>query len=403
MAGPGIVEIISLLMGMSGFGVQANPKAPTADASLQYALPDPDVVVHFDAIPVVPNNYKALTALPNNPAIRASKELSEMIRKSITQVEGARGMAKAATGIDVVTDVYDATVFLKIKDKNSKPDFVAAVHGKFTQANLSSIARLTNAKTTQVGSALMVESGGNDPALGVTKDGVLIAGTPSLVRERLADSWRAPRRSPSLAYAAEVLAQKPVYSVVMTLGPSARKLVASELGTKKNLATDIITRHRGASFSVYADGIGWTWSEASKAGLDNMEMMSQGLLELIKTAHVAPRAFAKIAISALDSYKGVDKRIDDMIRRKADIQKLVATYTGDGNFTVAINKDVRAGKLSVRATGKSLSEVVPAGLVLPMGALFLLRSDAKMEATPMPASTRPVPARPVQPMPPKKK
>ena len=41
----GITEIITLLLSLSGFGVQPNPKAPSADVSLQYAMPDPDVVV----------------------------------------------------------------------------------------------------------------------------------------------------------------------------------------------------------------------------------------------------------------------------------------------------------------------------------------------------------------------
>jgi hypothetical protein len=30
----GIIEVITLLLGMAGFGLQANPKAPTADQAL---------------------------------------------------------------------------------------------------------------------------------------------------------------------------------------------------------------------------------------------------------------------------------------------------------------------------------------------------------------------------------
>ena len=75
----GFVELITLLLSLTGFGVQANPKAPTADQSLQYAMPDPDVVVHLDAVTFVPNNYKLLAALPNKPEIKASPELSQMV------------------------------------------------------------------------------------------------------------------------------------------------------------------------------------------------------------------------------------------------------------------------------------------------------------------------------------
>ena len=68
----GFVEVILLLLGLSNFGLQANPTPPTADASLQYAMPDADVVLHVDAATFVPNNYRALTQLENQPQIKAS-------------------------------------------------------------------------------------------------------------------------------------------------------------------------------------------------------------------------------------------------------------------------------------------------------------------------------------------
>src|SRR5689334_10026092 len=111
---PGFVEVITLLLGISGFGIQQNPKAPTPDVSLQYAMPDADVVVHFDAGAVIPSNYKVLMGLPNNPGIKASPELAKMVRKAIGEVDGGRGIAKAATGIDLSTDVNDATLFFQI-------------------------------------------------------------------------------------------------------------------------------------------------------------------------------------------------------------------------------------------------------------------------------------------------
>ena len=49
----GIIEIITLLLGMTGFGLQANPKAPTADQALQYAVGDADVAVHLDVASIV--------------------------------------------------------------------------------------------------------------------------------------------------------------------------------------------------------------------------------------------------------------------------------------------------------------------------------------------------------------
>src|SRR5215216_6390185 len=96
----GVIEVISLLLGLSGFGVQPNPKAPTPDQALQYALPDADLIVQFDAASVIPHNFKVLTNLPNQPQIKSSPELAKMVRKAIGEVESARGIAKIASGID---------------------------------------------------------------------------------------------------------------------------------------------------------------------------------------------------------------------------------------------------------------------------------------------------------------
>src|SRR5437660_693639 len=127
----GIIEVISLLFGLSGFGLQANPKAPTADQALQYALPDADIVLELDAASLVPGNYKALTQLADQPQIKASPELAKAVRQIAAELEGPRGAAKAMTGIDFVTDVSDATAFFQIVPQH-EPSFVVAVHGKFS-------------------------------------------------------------------------------------------------------------------------------------------------------------------------------------------------------------------------------------------------------------------------------
>ena len=380
----GFVELITLLLSLTGFGVQANPKAPTADQSLQFAMPDPDVVVHLDAQTVVPNNYKLLAALPNKAEIKASPELSQMVRQVVGQIEGARGLAKGATGIDIATDINDATVFLQLVPQK-EPVFVATVHGKFSTGVVDKIGKMTKGTVTKVGSGMMVETTPNDPAIGVTKDGVMIAGTPNLVRDRLADTWKTPPHTAgtNLGYAADVINAHPVYAVVLTMSASARKQVIQSVGGK-NFLTDLVTRHKMGSFSVFSDGVGWSWVDSNKAGLDQMTMMSEGLLELMKAAQIAPRAVAKIALAGIDSYKGTNKQIDALIARKADVLKLVDTYTGDGNFKVSVNKDQTKLRLDVRATGKSLSEVVSAGLFLPGVAWAMIsRAAPKDAAMPM--------------------
>ncbi len=393
----GFVELITLLLSLTGFGIQANPKAPTADQSLQYAMPDPDVVVHIDAATIVPNNYKLLAALPNKPEIKASPELSKMVRQVVGQVEGARGLAKGATGVDIATDINDATVFIQLVPQK-EPAFVATVHGKFSTALVDKIGKMTKGTVTKVGSAMMVETTPTDPAIGVTKDGVMLAGTANLVRDRLADSWKSPPHGAgtNLGYSADVINAHPVYAVVLTMSASARKQVIQGVGGK-NFLTDLVTRHKLLSFSVFADGVGWSWIDSSKAGLDSMGMMSEGVLELMKAAQIAPRAVAKIALGGIDSYKGTSKQIDALIARKADVLKLVDTYTGDGNFKVSINKDPSKLRLDVRATGKSLSEVVSAGMFLPGAAMFLLMGRNASSISQQQPMEQVEPAKPAKP------
>ena len=397
----GFVEVIVLLLGLSNFGLQPNPNPPTADASLQYAVADADIVLHVDAATFVPNNYKALMQLENQPQIKASPQLAKMVRELKAEVEGARGIAKTMVGIDVTTDVTSATLFLQFVPGQNEPQIVAAVRGKFTAASIDKIAKLTGKQATRIGGGVMVEMDGNDPAVALTRDGVLLAGTPKLLRDRLADTWKAPARPAggSLAHAAEAIAAKPVFAMAVSLSAAARKKAIDELGPKKNFASDMILRHKAAVFSVHIDGIGWTWIDRDKAGLENMAEMSQGMIELLRAGQIAPRGLAKIVLAGLASYRGTEKMIDEVLNRKADIMKIVESYSGDGNFKVKLDKNPATNRLDVRATGKTLSEVVPAGAILPVGALTFF--GMRMRDTPPPAEMpRSEPVRPGKPMPP---
>src|SRR5438045_3757690 len=106
----GFVEVIALLLGLAGFGLQPNPSAPTADQALHYAVPDADLVIHVDIASIVPGNYKAITALPNNPQIKASPDLAALVKRAVTEIEGGKTAVIQSTGIDPTKDVTSATV-----------------------------------------------------------------------------------------------------------------------------------------------------------------------------------------------------------------------------------------------------------------------------------------------------
>ncbi len=367
----GITQIISLLLALSGFGLHANPKAPTVDQALAYALPDPDVTIQLDVTSVVADNFKLLVQLPDRPEIKASSELSRMVYMFVGQLEDGHKLIQAQLGIDVATDITDITLFGQFVQH--QPVGVATVHGKFNVAELEKAAALAQTSPPQkVNGGAMIEISGN--AIALTKDGVLLVGTTSLVRERIADTWKAPKHGAgtTLGNVARALEGKPVFAFAVTMSADARAQALAAIGGNKNFATDLIQRHKLASFSVFHDGIGWQWIDSSKDGLDAMAEVSDGMVDILRAAEIAPRGLAKVVIGGLESYRGTSAQLDDVLAHKDAVMKVVEAYTGDGSFQKKIDKDGKALSLSVRLTGKTLSDVVSIGGFLPVvGALVL--------------------------------
>ena len=395
----GLAELVTLLLTISGFSLQPNPRAATADQALRYAMPDADVVMHVDATAIIGNNYKLLTALPTQPQIKAFPDLAKAVRKAVGEVDGLRGLAKTTTGIDLATDISDATLFVKVPPPRvaGPPTLLVSVRGKLPVSAMDRIAKVVGPTTKVGGGVMIVLPPGQGPfgAIAITNDNTFLAGPTQLVKDRLATTWRAPARpaNSNLAHVASVLDTKPVFAAAATLSPSTRKHIAAELGPNKNFMSDVVARHKLAAVALYTDGVAWMWIDSTRAGLDAMAQISEGMMDLLRAAQIAPRGFAKIAMGALESYRG-NKQVDALVRRKAELWKVFESYTGDGNFKVAIDKNPATLRLTARATGKSLSEVLPGGLVLPglMWAGLVRASPAPM---PPPAiAVPPTPARP---------
>ena len=390
-----LLQVINFLLAMTGFGITANPTPPTADAALVYAVPDADVIVHFDAVGVVPGNFKALKALPDLAEIKASKELRDATKKIVTEVEGSRAMVKGMIGLDLVTDINDVTAFVQRGAIMDQPNVLAAVHGTFAVASLAKLAKLTHGVISMGGTLVDLDG---SVAVGLTKSGVLLVGTPSLVKPRMADGWQAPARTNNalLTQAADVINGKPFFAIMAALAPATRKQIASAVG--KNFLTDAVKRHKFMALTLYADGIGWVWADTSKAGLDRMIMMSEGLIEIMRAAQVAPRGIGKIVLGALESYRGESRELDQLLAAQGKIANAITGYTGDGLFKVSQVVDGKNLRVTVRATGKTLSEVVPAALLVPTLAWGLF-TNAASPPTPViieqstPPARLPVPAR----------
>ena len=390
----GIFQVITLLLGLSGFGVAPNPKPPTPEASLAYAIAEPDLVAHIDVASLVPNNYKLLTTLADQPQIQAAPDVAKLVRQAVDEIEGARGLAKTMTGIDLVTDITDATAFMSVLP-HGRPNAIVAVHGKLAPGVIENIARMSGQTATKHGGASVADLG--DTAVALTKDGVLLFGTPAAVHERIADGWRAPSHAAgtTLGRIAEQLAQKPVFALAMALSQAARDDATKNL--ERGVALDILRRHRLAVFAVFHDGVGWTWVDSTKDGLDQFAQMSDGFVQLLRGSQIAVRGLAKIGLAALESYRG-DSRIDALLGRKADLLKIIDAYVGDGTFRVKVDTDAKALRHSVRLVGHGVADVLPLGALVPLGALGAwMMMGRRAEAQPPAAIAVPAQALPPAP------
>jgi hypothetical protein len=390
----GFAEAISLLFALGGLGVDANPKAPTADVVLEHQLEDADLVVHFDAAAVIPRNYKVLTGLSSDASVQASPALRDMARKLTTDVEGMRGMAKGMLGVDPTTDISSLTVFLKFKPAG-EPDGLLVVRGKLPGDLVKKVAAMTGGKIESIDGRDAV-SVADDALLGIAKNGNVIIGTATLARPRLANAWRAPARNKAapIGRYAQILDGKPFFATMLRpSAPMLAEMTKDFSPSEKNVASDLLRGLEVSTFALYHDGMGWSWADKTDAGARRIKQVSDGGVELLRAAQIAPRGMANIAAAAIDSYAGQSKEIDVLIKRKAELLALVSDFSGDGKFKAVVTHNGR--QVSARLSGKKLSDVVPVAFLAPMIAIGLYFDTEEKVTTPAPAKTPPrAPAKP---------
>jgi hypothetical protein len=393
----GFLELITLMLALSGFGVDANKKAPSADTVLAYTVEDADLVAYLDVAAVGPRNHKVLVGLPDDPTVKANPDALALAKKLKTNVEGVRGMAKAVAGLDPVNDITSVTVYLDFAP-GAAPQQMAVARGTFPADFLKKVAAVAGGTTGAIDGRTTLELDATR-FMGMTKDGTLIVGPRAWVEPRVDDDWKAPKRKKGSAWAAigKRLDAKPFLLIAAKLDETTAAALAKEVD--EPFASDLIAGSELAILALHTDGVAFHWKDRSKAGLERIALATEGMIELTRAAHVAPRAIAKIAVAALGSYAGQSKDVDALIARKDDLLAVIEEYTGDGKFKVQLDKNAKARTLTVRATGKSLSDVVPAAMFVPAGAfLFLAASDA----APPPPPPKPVVKPKPKPVPPRK-
>lgn len=390
--------IIAAVLALTSFSIKPNPKAPTADAVLEHAVEDADFVVHVDVAATVGANYSVLAKLPEDAIIKQVPELREQIAQAVMQVEAGRSMAKGMIGFDPVSDVSSMTAFVKIAPGAPKPDVLVVVRGTFPADLPGKLAGSMGGKPGNVdGRATATMPDGT--MMATAKSGALLVGKPEWVTTRAADAWKAPARAKGTPWAriATALDAKPFFLVASK--PSAALVAEATKDLGDNFGRDLVANHTVGVFAASATGVSWMYEAKDAAFAKRMETASKGMIDLMRAAHLAPRGVAQVAVAALPSYAKMSKELDAVISAKDKLMGAVWDLTGDGKFKATVKVD--GNLLTVVATGKKFSDVVPSSFVVGLAAIgFLTARDGKDEAMPARPATGGAKATP-KPVPPR--
>jgi hypothetical protein len=401
-------ELILVLLALSGFGVQPNANAPTAAEIQKYAPDDAEVMWYLDAEAIVPSNWSYFAKLSNDPVVAQVPELRDGMKEAVNHVDQMRAKIKADYGFDPITDVKSAAGWVTFNGKEIEDaTMVIAVRGKFPADLLDKLAAKDLAGAVK---AEKVEGrtflGSKDGKWGATiaADGTALIGSMGAVRARASAKWAGkPKKGNLVERSAMGLGDKPFMYTSFQFSPVSIKFIEKQMGKEPEAAflRDTLVGADFGSVGFVHNGMSWTYVAKTPAGHARAAQASEGAVQLLRAAHLVTRGFANLFLAAIDSYAGMEPSIAKLIKHKADIMKVVTAWSGEGNFTAAVDKKDAERRMTVKLTGKSFSDVVPGGaLILGGGAMFLtMGRSAPMPATVTPAhapahTTTPVKATP---------
>lgn len=400
MSSLGFVEFIALLLSLGNFGVSANTQAPSAAEVMQYAPADADIVIHADLQALVSSNYKALEALPGSEAIKKNPRAQEALEGVLGQIRMGASMVKGFTGIDPIADVHSVSAWLKLPSAGD-PEILVVVRGNMTPEIVARIAQTMGGTAAELDGNKVCTAPDGTMALGI-KNKALLFGTTVWVRERLGKGWKAAKPA-SGARLAELFKARPFFLLASMPSQIAVTRMSQELSDSDNVALDLVRGHEFAALTLVHNGMGWTWTARDKAGYERALLASEGVIDLLRSSQFGSRGLARLVFAGLRSYSGRSSEIGFIVQNEAELMKLVDSVTGDGMFKVDMKKQAAERTVTVMATGKKFSDVVPVATILPgMGAAFyfMMRGEAEVsEVEAQSAVAVPAPAEAATPPP----
>lgn len=381
------IHIISLILALGGIGVDANPKAPNTDVVLAHAPADADYVVHLDLQSFLPRNYKVFTSLPTAPSVAKDPQAKAMVEQMVRESEMALGMISGMTGFNPIDDLHSVTAWLQLP-ASGDPNFLVVFRGKFAGDILDKVAATTGMPTNKIDGRSVITFPDNKTVVGMTAKGDLLVGNAAWVEKRLAAAWK-PEVSPKDAKGrslAPLFAKRPFMALASAPSPTAVARLTAEMGGSNDpaerTALEVFTRHSFAGVAVTNDSLGWTYGALDSAGLDRASAISSAALDLMRASHLLARGMVTLMFEGLESQRGSSPEIDAILAHKDALRALVIGFLGDGSFKTKVDKNAKTKTLTVWASGKKISDVVPVIGVLPIvGALAFIGSrDDKAEA-----------------------
>jgi hypothetical protein len=216
------------------------------------------------------------------------------------------------------------------------------------------------------------------------------------VKQRASNKWKPAKakKGSLLARAPSVIDQKPFFLFASSPSPTLVKMLAAEAKDDPEAAVlvDLIIGHEFAAYSMSYNGVAWTYRARTVAGYERAVMASEGLIQLMRSTHLFTRGFAQLVLAGIDSYASQDKMVADLAKHKAELLKLVEQWTGDGNFTAKVDKQKADKTVTVTATGAKLTDVLPMGGLVPIGAaaFLVLEGGSKHEEAASSVEVKPV-------------
>jgi hypothetical protein len=375
------IQLLSVLFSLSDFGVAQSAKAPSPAEVSKYGVEDADVFLFVDLEPLVAKNYRAFVGLRDKKEIQAVPELKAAVERAVTEVEAGRQQAKAMFGVDPVTDVKSFAMWVKLG--TGEPTGVVAVRGKFSPAWLDTAGELKGGERFAVDGQQGAVKG--DAAVARTRDGQILFGTRALVEERLKKSWKPPAGK-SGSGAAEVraaLAERPLFTAVFAPGPAGRQLMNARAQDEPALR-DIAAGLSQVRFSVLRNGLSWRYVATDKDAYQAAVLFSEGLLELMRASHLFARGLTRLILAGVRTHARSEPRLQPIVAREKELLALVNQLTGDGRFAASVSRNAAKNTVTVKATGRTLSQVVTAGGIFPVaiGAAFFALGRRKEAVTP---------------------